>query len=126
MSERADTLRVYNGGDLVFSSNGSWLHPLFDLEDHLATNRYEMRAVHVEDTIVGKAAAMLMVRMGVRSVYAGILSIPGEEVFRAAGVVCDCGRRVDRIDCRTEELLASVDDIEQAYTVLRERAGRPA
>ena len=48
---------------------------------------------------------------------------PSEVAFlRQRQVPFSCDELVDRILCRTEELLADIDDLEQAYRLLKRRA----
>ena len=49
------------------------------------------------DRVVGRAAALLYVLLGVRAVWAGILSRPAQEVFEQNGIEADCGVLVDAI-----------------------------
>ena len=120
--ERKDTLRVFYDGKPVFSSNGKWLHPLFELEKYLRAHSFQLSLLKVEDTVAGKAAAILLCRMGISSVHVGILSRLGEKVFASNGVKFSYDRLVNRIDCRTEDLLQEVEDFEQAYVLLEKRA----
>ena len=55
--EDGETLRLYLDDELLFKSGGSWLHPLFDLEQHLRTVDVDRSRLTLIDTIVGKAAA---------------------------------------------------------------------
>ena len=122
MNDREDTLRAYNKGELIFTSNGKWLYPLFELERFLEARNFAVEDLYVEDDIVGKASALLICRMGIRKGLAGILSKPAESVFRNAGVEYDFREKVKRILCQTEELLAEIDDPERAFMILKERA----
>ena len=122
MAEREDTLRVYRDGKVIFRSNGAWLHPLFELEDFLLSGDHDRSSLHLEDTVVGKAAAFLIWRLGIPSVKTGILSRLGAEVLETAGIAFKCDELVDRILCQTEQILAAVDDAEQAYEILKARA----
>ena len=45
------TLEVFAGETLIFCSDGKWLYPLFELEDFLATERYEPATLMVKDKI---------------------------------------------------------------------------
>jgi hypothetical protein len=118
------TFRAYHGKRQVFSSTGKWLHPLFELEEFMRTTSYSSRSLRVEDKIVGKAAALLLVRLGIREVRAGVLSELGREVLERFHVVFSAEQTVQRIDCQTEILLAEVEDPEQAYRIVAARAGR--
>ncbi len=117
------TLRVYHEEREVFSSVGKWLYPLFELERFLVTSSYRPESLRVEDKIVGKAAALLLVRFGIRQVKAGVLSKLGREVLAAHQVMYSAEEIVERIDCRTEALLVDVEDPDQAYRIVRARAG---
>ncbi len=47
-------LQVYRGEVLVFSSNGKWLHPLFDLEDFLAGSGRDAGDLLLRDKLIGR------------------------------------------------------------------------
>jgi hypothetical protein len=78
----------------------------------------------LQDNIIGKAAALLIYRLGFRTVKAGILSRLGEAVLQRHGIVYTYEQLVDRIHCQTEELLAPVEAPEEAYRLVQIRAGR--
>ena len=118
------TLTVCRNGTLIFTSNGKWLHPLFELEEYLANHAIEPDTLILQDKIIGKAAAVLIHRLGFRTVKAGILSRLGEAVLPRHGIVYTYEQLVDRIHCQTEELLAMVEDPEEAYRLVKVRAGR--
>jgi len=118
------TLRVYYDDQQVFSSVGKWLQPLFELEEFLSTASYPAEGVLVEDKIVGKAAALLLVRLGVRRIKAGVLSELAKAVLERFDVRFSFTTIVERIDCQTEILLADVEDPEQAYRIVKTRAGK--
>jgi len=61
-----DTLRVYEGDWLVFSSDKDRLLPLLEYLDRFAP---QYRQVVVFDKIIGNAAALLSVKAGCREVY---------------------------------------------------------
>ena len=118
------TLRAYLGEQEIFSSTGKWLYPLFELEEFLRTSSYPPQSLRLEDKIVGKAAALLFVRLGIRQVKAGVLSKLGREVLERHNVQYRASQIVERIDCQTEILLSGVEDPEQAYRIVAKRAGR--
>ncbi len=118
------TLTVFRNGTPIFASNGKWLHPLFELEDYLAEHPIQPAQLLLQDKIIGKAAALLIYRLGFRTVKAGILSRLGEAVLQRYGIVYTYAQLVDRIHCQTEELLAQVEDPEEAYRLVKARAGR--
>ena len=113
------SLEVRVGEDLVFASNDRWLRPLVELERFLLDKPLLDRgSLLVRDRIVGRAAALLLVRLGVQRVEAGLLSRPGQEALEAAGVRYRCRELVDRIGCRTESLLLTETDPELAYRLV--------
>ena len=118
------SLTVLRDGVPVFTSTGKWLHPLFELEDYLAEHGLEPVNLILQDKIIGKAAALLIHRLVFCSVKADILSRPGEAVLQRHGIAYSYEELVDRIHCQTEELLATVEDAEEAYRLVKERAGR--
>lgn len=122
------SLELVSGGRRVFESRGRWLHPLLELEEFLALRPLDRSTLELRDKIVGRAAALLIVRLGIPRVHAGILSRCGEAVFRERGVRYSFDTLVDRIACRTEELLRDVSDPEDAHAIVveRARAARPA
>ena len=125
--ERADmqepTLTVLRDGVPIFTSYGKWLHPLFELEDYLAEHPVQPEHLVLQDKIIGKAAALLIHRLGFRTVKVGLLSRPGEAVLRRYEISYTYEQLVDRIHCQTEELLAEVEEPKDAYALLRVRAG---
>ena len=58
------TLTVLYEGSPIFTSYGKWLHPLFELEDYLADHAFQPDHLILQDKIIGKAAALLILRMG--------------------------------------------------------------
>ena len=121
---QAPTLTVLYEGSPIFTSHGKWLHPLFELEAYLAEHPIQPEDLILQDKIIGKAAALLIYRLGFRTVKAGILSRLGEAVLQRYGIAYTYEQLVDRIHCQTEDLLAEVEDPEAAYQLVRVRAGR--
>jgi hypothetical protein len=121
---QAPTLTVFHNGTLIFTSHGKWLYPLFELEEYLANHAIEPDTLILQDKIIGKAAALLILRLGFRTVNAGVLSTLGEAVLQRHGMAYSYAQLVDRIHCQTEELLATVEDPEEAYRLVKVRAGR--
>jgi len=118
------TFQVTEHNDVLFESDQRWLYPLFDLEAYLDQHILDLSGAEIHDKVVGKAAALLIARLGAGSVHAHVLSKLGQSVFDAASLPYTYGTLVERIDCQTEELLKEVDDPEQAYLILKERAHR--
>jgi hypothetical protein len=122
MAGKETTLTVFCNGTPIFTSSGKWLHPLFELEAYLADHTFQPDQLILQDKIIGKAAALLIYRLGFRTVQAGILSRLGEAVLQRHGIVYTYEQLVDRIHCQTEEVLVTVEDPEEAYQLVKARA----
>lgn len=117
-------LEVTHGETLVFHSDGKWLYPLLDLEHYLAEHPYDPRSLAVRDKIIGRAAALLIVRLGIRHVHAGLLSESGADVLRHFEVSFDFEHLVPQVACQTEILLDGEFDLDKAHALILERARR--
>ncbi|WP_321992725.1 DUF1893 domain-containing protein [Marispirochaeta aestuarii] len=122
--QASPSLQVFLKDEPIFINNGKWLHPLFALEDFLSENEYTAADLYLKDSIIGKAAALLICRLGIRRIHGRLMSEPAVEYLRSRNAEFSWETLVPRIQCRTEELLAAVDDTEEAYTELSRRAGR--
>jgi len=120
----AATLEAWDGDRLVFASDGKWLYPLLELAARLAEGGVDPARLTVRDRVVGRAAALVLVYLGVRRVHAGILSEPGRDALAAHGVELTWDELVGRIVCRTEELLLHETDPAAAYRLVTARAAR--
>lgn len=118
------SLEVYRAGQCVFSSDGVWLHPLFELEQAIKTNSLITGELTVRDKIVGAASAFLIVFLGIKTLHAGTLSRRGEAVLQRFGVTVTWNTLVDRISCATESILDPAMDVNEAVAILRARASR--
>jgi len=114
------TLEVFIQDRVIFSSREHWLYPLFELEEFLKNNRYTPAELSVRDKVVGRGAAFLLIRLGIRSLQAGVLSRAAREVLDRAGIEFSWRSLVEKISCRTEADLIRIDDPEEAYQLLRE------
>ena len=112
------SLQVLEGDRTVFSSFGKWLHPLFEFEEWLKKQDIDPRDLTLCDNIVGKAAALLIVRLEIRRVKAGVLSRLGEGVLKRYEVSYSCAEMVEKVLCRTERELLDVEDPQEAYRIL--------
>ena len=107
----------------IFSSNGKWLHPLFDMEVFLSGENYNPAKLMLYDKIIGKASALMIIRLGIRKVSGGIVSKPAETEFLKWSVEYNIENKVDFIDCKTERLLKDIYDPEEVYELIKARAG---
>ncbi len=117
------SLELKFNGQSVFTSDGKWLYPLFDLEDFLEEQSYDPDRLVLYDKVIGKASSLLITRLGIKNVIGGIISKPAEIVFDTNSIMYTTGRVVEFIDCRTEHILMDISDPDEAYIILKTRAG---
>lgn len=108
----------------MYTASARGVKPLADwLESGL-----DVRGFCAADKVVGRATAFLYVLLGVRAVYAGVMSIPAKQVLVEHGVAAFCGREVPGIInrrgdglCPFEEAVLNITDPAQALTVIRKK-----
>ena len=120
----AVSLQVIVNQEIVFQSNGKWLYPIFDLEDHLQNNPVNMAEAMIRDKVIGKAAALLLIRLDPKSIHGDVMSDLAIDVLMQFDCLFSYDKRVARIDCETEEILMPVNDPEAAHKILCKRAKR--
>lgn len=90
----ADTLRVYHGGELIFSSRKDGLAPLLD---YIERNKPLKPDVVVFDRITGNAAALLLQKICCREVYSAMGSRLAAETLERFGISYHFNKTVDFI-----------------------------
>ena len=87
----------------------------------------ELSGYSVADIIVGKAAALLFVRCGIKNVFAETLSEQGKRILQLYGVHYEYGVLTERIinregtdTCPMEKAVANTDNPEEGYQVLKD------
>ena len=118
-----NSLQLTLDNKVIFSSNGKWLYPLFDLENFLSTGNFNPAKCTLYDKIIGKASALLIIRLGIKKVNGGIVSERAESAFKNWKIEYTVEKHVKLIDCKTEELLKSISDPEEVYRIIKKRAG---
>ena len=118
------SLKVFLKDQLVFSSDGKWLYPLFDFEDYLRKNDFNVNELFVNDKVIGKAAGLLMARLGIRKLHGELMSNLAIDLCKKLEINYGFTNKIPRIQCKTEELLLGGDDPEFAYQILCKRANR--
>jgi zinc transport system ATP-binding protein len=115
------TLCLYTGSERLFASERHWLHPLFELEAYFARSGQDPRQTRVVDRVTGRAAAFLLVRLGIPELHTLVLSRRAIPVLARHAIQCRFREQVDRIGCATEDLLAQTEDPGAAWSILQER-----
>ena len=114
-------LKVTLHGTAVFESNGKWLHPLLELELKIDEENLPVEELSLHDSVIGRAAALLIVRMGITNCRGDLMSRRALPVLEQAGLDYTYGTLVDKIACQTEDLLAGETDPEAAYRFILNR-----
>lgn len=93
----------------------NWLDSKTDLKDFSAADR-----------VVGRGAAFLYCLLGVKEVYALVMSRPAAEVLQSYGILADAGTFVEGIINRTgtgpcpfEDAVMDIQDTQEALNAIR-------
>lgn len=116
------SLAVYQGTVLVFTSGSKWLHPLFELEQFLKESQFDPGTLSLHDTAAGLAAAALMARIGIPKVHINLISELALQSYSQHRIDVSWERKVDRLACKTEDILAPDMSLDDIYGTLRRRA----
>ena len=86
-----------------------------------------LRGASVADKVIGRGAALLLVKGGARRVYAEVVSSGALEVLRRADVEVSFGKEVPNIInragtdiCPVEKLTGGVESPDEAYELIKE------
>ena len=109
-------------GQVLYESGGKWLHPLMEVEAFLARTGLDPRFLILHDRIAGRAAASLGVRMGFRIVKLCLMSRLAERVYLNHDVCYEADGIVERIACKTEDLIDDSMDLDEVHALIHRRA----
>ena len=118
------TLLVFIENKLIFASEKKWLYPLIDLHQFLNENDIARNHLLVEDKVVGRASALILVYLGIHQVKANILSKLGRDILDRFNVRYKYEHLVDQISCTTEMLLKSETDPQTAFNLILDRVNK--
>lgn len=114
-------VRSVSGVTVRFARRG-----VVDLAELLETRPEQLFGATVADRVVGRGAAWLFVKGGVRSVYARVISSGALAVLRRAGVSVEFGTETPFIanragdgECPVERLTASVGTPDEAFRLIK-------
>jgi hypothetical protein len=103
-----DTLRVYQGKEMLFNSDRDRLSPLLEYIDRLAPYH---RGVTVFDKIVGNAAALLLVKAACRRVYSPLGSEVATRTLSSHGIEYHFSKTVPRIQNVSREDICPLEKL---------------
>jgi zinc transport system ATP-binding protein len=109
---------------IIFTSDSHWLHPLFEFNDFLSGKDIPAQDLFLYDKIAGKAAACMIVCLGIKKCHIELISERAVPVFEKAGITYTFDKIVEHIDCRTEYLITDDMSVDDVWLFLRKRAGR--
>lgn len=117
------SLVLCKNGDII-SSDKRGISPMLDF---ISEGR-NLQGYSAADTVVGKAAAMLFIKAGIKEVYAKTLSRSGKNVLDAFGIPVSYGVLTDKIInrertgiCPMEQAVAEASDAETAFRCIIEK-----
>ncbi len=119
------TCAVVQKGAVVSTGKGMGVKPLLSVYN--ATPEL-LRGAAVADTVIGKAAAMLLIHAGALAVYGAVMSRPAAQALKAHGLFHEYGTLVPMIQNRTgngscplEQSVTDIDDPALAVQALKRR-----
>lgn len=111
-------------GDTVFTTTQRGVAPLLTWLD----SETDLTGFSAADRVVGRGAAFLYCLLGVKEVYAHVMSNPAAEVLRAHGIHVSTDRFVEGIvnrqgtgPCPFEAAVMDIRDPEEALTAIRNK-----
>ena len=116
------TLQVFNHDTLIFSDSGRWLTPLFAFETFLLSYEGDRDCLSAHDTAAGKAAAVLMAKMGIKRAHINLLSSLALGYYQKQGIEISYETQIEKLACKTESLLEPMTEDLEMYRILRTRA----
>lgn len=124
------SLQVFANDELIYESSEKWLHPLFNLENFLQNNKKNYNSLESHDSAIGKAAAVLSIRCGIKKINAELISENAlvyidkynETLSDDEKIKITYKNKVPKLLCATENQLENLFDSDEMYFLLRQRA----
>ncbi|MDE6598266.1 MAG: DUF1893 domain-containing protein [Clostridia bacterium] len=115
------TLCLCKDGNCILSDKRG-IAPMMDL----IAEGVDLSGYSVADTVVGKAAAMLFVKCGIKNVFAKTLSENGKRILDKFNLAYEYEMLTEKIInragtdmCPMEKAVLDTDDIDEAYEILK-------
>ncbi len=117
-------LKIFSSDTQIFYSESKWLHPIFEFEEFLKTYDGPRTNLSAWDSAIGKAAAVLLVRLGIKQIHGELVSnLAVKYIAQTLGEgKLTWDTLVDRLMCQTENQLENLTDSDEMYYLLRQRA----
>ena len=124
LEETGLNLLVFSGGETVFSSGSRGIMPLIEAIDGL--DREGLGELVTADRIVGRAAVLLNIHLGVSEVHAMLISAGAKDLLKKHGISFQFREETDAIKmkdgviyCPFERLVQGISDPEEAYVKVK-------
>jgi hypothetical protein len=128
LEESGLNLLVFSGGVIVFSSGSRGILPLIEAIEGL--DREGLGELVTADRIVGRAAVLLNIHLGVSEVHAMLISTGAKDMLQKYGIGFQFREETDAIKmkdgviyCPFERLVQSISDPEEAYVKVKAKLG---
>lgn len=109
-------------GDDIITDDGKGISPMMKF---IAAGK-DLSGYSAADMIVGKAAAMLFVKAGIKAVHGKVMSNAGKAYLESKGIACTFDTLADNIIdrsgkdiCPMEKTVSTIDDPEKGYEALK-------
>lgn len=112
------TLLLYKNHKILFSNMGENLEPLVELNNFISRYVQNREGLLVHDRVVGKASAVLLLKIGIKRVKADTLSEAARIVLEENNIEYEYKKLVSRINNKLEEAIESIDNPEDVYNYL--------
>lgn len=114
-------------GDIQYTTTERGVKPLLNWLD----SGLNLSGFSAADRVVGRATAFLYCLLGIKEVYARVMSRPAAEVLKAHGIAVCTAQEVDGIinrrgtgPCPFEASVMDIQDAAQALTAIRDKLAR--
>jgi hypothetical protein len=129
LEESGLNLLVFRGGETVFSSASGGIMPLIEAIDVLDSEG--LGELVTADRIVGRAAVLLNIHLGVSEVHAILISTGAKDLLRVHDVGYHFREETDAIKmkdgviyCPFERLVQDISNPEEAYIKIKTKLGQ--
>lgn len=111
--------------DTVFTSEKQGIAPIMEL---LHKDKNLLKGAYIADRVIGKAAALLLIKGEIKELYADIISEHAMLVLKKSNIIVSYGKLVPYIEnrkkdgmCPMEETVLNTESPEEAYVKLKEK-----
>lgn len=111
--------------DTVFTSEKQGIAPIMEL---LHKDENLLKGAYIADRVIGKAAALLLIKGEIKELYADIISEHAMLVLENSKIIVSYGKLVPYIEnrkkdgmCPMEETVLNIESPEEAYVKLNEK-----